>query len=161
MANLFPNPSFETDLSNWGNDASYTRSNDTAEDGSWSVKQVATSGYDNFTTQNDAPHKIPVSVGTKYTLSLWYKLTINSGLSPNYEIHDDLPYSGSNLATGNLTAASVWTQKVINFTSDSTGYVTLRIYNNNGNVLAYYDNFNLDLTPGGGTGSLLSQRLPF
>lgn len=154
MGNQFPNPSFETDTTGWGLDSDFTRTNEDAFDGSWSIKQVSAGGFKNFTTTNNSLNKIPVIAGGKYSLSFYYKLTITSGLSPNIEIHDDTPFAGNVIASATLTSAAVWTKKTISFTAPSTGYITFRLFNNQGTLTAFYDLFYLELTGISGSASV-------
>src|SRR5579884_1039373 len=74
--NLITNPSFESGTTNWSVDASWSRVNTDAEDGSYSMKMVAASGYDGLM------YTLTVAQNTNYVVDFWYKTTVNSGFPP-------------------------------------------------------------------------------
>lgn len=144
MANIISNFSFETDTAGWTMDADWVRSSQDAYDKSWSIKQISASGFNNFTTQNDSDSRYAVSANQPYTFSFYYKLTITSGFGPNIEIHDDTPFAGNVIGSTALSATATWVQVKLAVKS-STGFMSFRMYNNDGNVVGFYDMFNLDI----------------
>lgn len=142
QANQIPNPSFETDTSGWSLDSDYVRSNEDSYSGSWSVKQTSTSGNANFTTANDATG-ISVTANVYQTLSFYAKVTVNSGNPPIFAVNTGSAF-GSTIATDNLaTTNGTWQIFAIGFNPGAQTKVWLRIFNNGGNITAYYDNFDI------------------
>lgn len=142
--NLVLNPDFEINTTGWGLDADYSRVNTDSFSGSWSIKQVSSSGFANFTTTNDAVGW-DVIPNHDYTLSFYYKLTINfAGQGPNFEVNSISAF-GTNITTGSLLAQASWTRKTISFNSGNNSKIWFRLYNNNGNVVGFYDAFQLEL----------------
>ncbi len=144
--NLVTNPSFESDTSTWGLDGDFTRVTSDSFSGSASVRQISTSGFANFTTQNDVPSGYDVQSNRIYTFSFYYKMAITSGSGVNIEIKDNTPYGGATLASDVISSnAGSWTRKTITFrTGASTAKVWFRLYNNNGSCTAFYDAFQLE-----------------
>lgn len=141
--NLFLNPSFEVGTSGWDLDSDYARTNTDSFSGSWSVKQISTTGFANFNITNDGVG-LAVIPNVTYTLSFYYKMTINSGLGTIYQINTGSPF-GSTITSAGLTAQASWTRVTVTFNPGSNNKIWLRFFNNNGSVTAFYDAFQLEL----------------
>jgi hypothetical protein len=142
--NLVLNPSFEVDTSGWYLDADYTRVNTDSYSGTWSIKQVSTTNYANFTTSNDATG-LAVVPNTMYVASFYYKMAITSGSGVNVQINGGSAYGTTLVAVGLSSNAAAWTSLIMYFYSGSNTKVYFRISNNNGNCVAYYDAFQLEI----------------
>lgn len=143
--NVIANPSFETNTTGWNLEADYTRSNEQAQAGSFSIKQASTTGFSNFLTEDAG---IPLTPGLGYTASYYAKVTINSGNPPKFRITHTDKYGDSGINGGvtiiedDITASGSFTLRSYSFIAPMAT-VWLRIFNNNGNVTAYYDSFKL------------------
>lgn len=143
--NIVPNPSFETNTTGWDLDSDFTRSSDDAKFGTYSIKQVSASGFAQIVTHNDSSVGLPVSINTLYSASFYYKLTINSGLAPIWYLNGTSAF-GTTIKTGTLVATTSWTRVVTYFNPKTVTKVYFRIQNNNGDVAAFYDGFQLEAT---------------
>ncbi len=139
-ANQISNPSFETDTSGWSLDSDFTRSNDTASDGTWSVKQVSAGNFANFTTTNDATG-IAVTANTNYVLTFYAKVNTTSGNSPLLDIDTGSAF-GTTITSRDFPSVD-WREYALPFNPGSQTKVWIRVHNNGGTVTAYYDNFNI------------------
>lgn len=141
-ANQISNYSFETDLSGWGNDSDFTRVNTDAYDGSWSVKQISTGNFANFTTTNDATG-ITVLANTFYVLTFYAKITISSGNSPLMDVNTGSAF-GTTISSRDFSGTGGnWRMFELEFNPGASTKVWLRLHNNGGTVTAFYDNFNI------------------
>ncbi len=144
-ANVIVNASFETNTTGWNLEADYTRSNEQAQAGSFSIKQVSTAGFSNLLTEDAG---IPLTPGLGYTISYYARVTINSGNPPKFRVTHTDKYGDSGVNNGvtiledEVTASGSFTRRAYSFTAPMST-VWLRIFNNNGNVTAYYDSFKL------------------
>lgn len=131
----------ETTDTPWYFDTGFSRSNTDAYDGSWSINQNTTTGFPSTISE-----EMTVSESTDYTLTFWKKVTVNSGNPPKLQLNKTGPTSGE-IHIEDVTAAASWTQVTVNFTTDA-GQTSLwmRIFNNNGDVDAFYDLFVNDVT---------------
>lgn len=141
--NLFLNPSFEADTTGWDLDADFTRVTSDSFSGAASVQQISAANFANFVIANGDGIGLAVVPFAQYTLSFYYKMTVNSGLAPNWEVNQTSAF-GANLAAGGLSAQASWTRQTITFNSGNNTKIWLRIYNNNGNVIGFYDAFQLE-----------------
>lgn len=140
--NLITNFDFETNTTGWQLASDFTRSSDDAQNGSFAIKQVSTSDFANFATENAG---ISVAANSDYTLTFWVKGTVNSGFPPNYQINTTNAFAGP-IKSGQVTATGgSWEQKTIKFNTGSATKIWIRFFNNNGDVAYFYDNFSLTL----------------
>lgn len=138
--NLVVNPSFEVDLGSWNVEANWTQSTEDAFSGINSVKQVSPSSFNNF--YQNTP--MPVVRNTNYVVSFYYKLTIISGLGTHLQINTPGAFD-TTIVEQQLTAAAAWTRQAASFNSGANDTVAIRFFNNNGNVVGFYDAFQLEL----------------
>lgn len=138
--NLITNGSFESNTTGWDLDADYTRDNGDAYIGAYSVKQASTSGYANFYTTTAG---ITVEAYTDYLITFNRKVTVTSGLAPLFQVNTGSAFGtfleGSYIPLNDTDSA--WEQTSITINTGAQTTVWLRIFNNNGAVTAYYDNF--------------------
>lgn len=153
--NLVPNPSFESGLAPWaaGWNTSYTApsiDNTDAYAGSNSAK------YDNPSATTGFFQDIPVTAGTQYTVSFWYKSSAANKARIWSNFKDA---SGNNIYLGGtsqsavgdplrnnnsyLAAASAWTQFSLTFTAPTdVTTLTLHVRAYGGGVVSF-DEFSL------------------
>lgn len=144
-SNILPNGDFETNTTGWTLDGNFTRSTLDSHSGTASVAQSSAGGFQNFTTVNDSTG-LAVTANTYYTLKFWYKLSV-TGNAPNVWVTSGSAYGtplGSSILGG---TAGGWVQGSIGFNTGSNTKVWIRIFNNNGTVSGFYDQF--ELTTGG------------
>jgi hypothetical protein len=141
--NIVPNPSLETDDSDWTLAASFTRNNDTAQHGSWAIKFSGTSQNTDSRTA-----LIAASPNTQYTVSGYIYRA--SGFSGNTSI-DWLEYDSgeSQLVDGGntqVTDTDTWTRVSATFTTNaSTAFIRVRfVCDNTATGTAYGDAFQLE-----------------
>lgn len=138
--NLLPNTSFETNTTGWTLEAGFTRVNTFAYDGTFSVQQSTTSGYNNF--YSDA---ITVEANTDYTLEFYARVTLNAGnLLPIAQVNGGSAFGASLLPSLYYIlqdTSGAWVKQSITVNTGSNTTVYIRIFNNNGNITAFYDNF--------------------
>lgn len=127
--------------------ADYTRSTDTAKTGSYSIKQSSASAYANFLFDDPG---IPVIPGEWYIISFWSKITINSGNAPIFRVTHTNKYGDSDINNGvtlyeaTIDASGSFVKNTVRLQiPDGIRAIFLRIFNNGGNVLAYYDDFSV------------------
>lgn len=140
--NLITNGDFETDLSGYSFDSDFTRSNDFAQSGSWSLKEVSTSGFQNFTTLNDA-NGIDIAPNTLYRFSFYVKLQTLSGSNTPIVYVNSQNAFGTTIVSQVLSPSASFQKVTLEFDSGSAEKVWIRISTNNSNVIAYYDLFSL------------------
>jgi len=141
-ANQISNYSFESDTTGWGLDSDFTRTNTDSFEGSWSIKQVSTGGFANFTTANDATG-ITVTPNVDQIVTFYAKITITSGFSPLLDINTGSAF-GTTIASRDFTATNgSWVRFTLSFNPSSNSKVWLRFHNNGGTITAFYDYFNL------------------
>lgn len=139
--NLISNGTFETDTTGWTLQSGFTRSSEDKHSGSWSIKQVSTSGFNNFKTD-----PITVTPNTDYILTYWYKLISNSGfqdvikidrLAPDVAENNDLGFAG--------TSGGAWVKKQLKFNTGTATSIDVRILNFGNSNTAFFDDFHLGL----------------
>jgi len=164
--NLITNPSVETNLAGFTaqdgtalNSSVFTRSNETAEDGSWSVKQVSSWGtYDALT------YAVTVTASTNYVWTFWHKIQAIAGdgshFPPVFGVGDATNASWNGVKDGGISSddGGVWHRTQLLFNSGSNTQVHLNIMNFGGENLCYFDNFNLCVQ---GTPTLATREASF
>lgn len=144
LGNQISNFSFESGTSGWGMDSVFTRTNEDAHDGTWSIKQVSTSGFQNFYTANDATG-IAVTPNTYQILKFWAKVNLTSGSPPSYYINSGSAF-GTTIESNTVGHTNGrWQLFALGFNPGSASKVWIRFLNNNGNVTAYYDDFTVEI----------------
>lgn len=141
--NLIANGSFETNTTGWTLGADYTRANDDAFIGSWSIKQVSTTGNATFTTASGSG--LAVTAYADYQLIFRAKV-VAGGALPRLTI------LGGSLAGPNLLAAPYtivdtngsWVEISLSFNALQYTSVFIVITNQGGAVTAHYDLFSLN-----------------
>lgn len=147
--NLFgSNPSFETDTTDWilnadgGYADAFTRSNEDAHDGTWSIKQVSA-----FNTYQQIRRLFTVTANTDYTLTFWNKIQVivgdGSHLVPAVEIQNS---SGANFQVNGLTASASWQQTQIKFNSGARTSIYVTIVNQGAQTVCFYDQFDVSVS---------------
>lgn len=150
MINEFPNPSLEAGVSGWGFEADFTRSNSDAHSGEYSIAQSSVSEFANCVFGNDGVD-LKVKANTLYILSFWVKLISHTGFGVNVDINAISPYEGHvtdgspalNGVGDSLATSGEWEKLSIPFNSGANTKLYLRMYNCNGAMVAYYDDFKL------------------
>lgn len=115
--NTVPNPSFETDTTGWANDTNATLTRVTTQkfSGTAAVQITATAGADAKISTPSGTSGIPVTIGTYYALSAWFKsaVTARSCLA-QIRWYDS---GGSLLSTSSgstvTDSTSAWTESVL------------------------------------------------
>lgn len=148
-SNLLSNPDFESGTSTWQLGTDFSRVSDgNTHSGSFAIKQVSTGGFDNFTTTNDATG-ITVQANTDYVFWMYAKVQITSGLGPIVQVNSGSAFGTTLNSYGSLNATldvngNPGFQKIgFVFNSGNNTKVWIRIFNNNGTVTCYYDDFNI------------------
>lgn len=138
--NLVTNDSFETNTTGWTLGTGYSRSTDTAHDGTYAIKSVQTSGYNELIS--DA---IATTQDTDYVYTFWRNVDVNSGAAPVTFIKG--VDTGTTIKDGGFSSdtSGAWIKKQILFNSGANDSIQIRHVNWNGNNTAYYDNVNLSL----------------
>jgi hypothetical protein len=145
--NLVRNPSFDgPDGGNWSVGTNFA---DSATGGNISphcIAQTSPNGFDNLTSENDSQGGYVVLPSTNYVFSFFGKVTVTSGSAPGAQINITSAF-GATLAAITVTdTAGVYQRFSIAFTTGASDTeVWFRLFNNNGNVTAFYDNFQLEL----------------
>jgi aryl-phospho-beta-D-glucosidase BglC (GH1 family) len=147
---LIANPSFELGATNWYTDGDYTVGQTLPYLGLNEMTQSSSSGYGTFGSGSP----IPVTPGTDYTLSMWYKMTSTTQFTaPHLRInHTDL-FNGAISDTQPFVPTTTWTRISVTFNSGTYSQVWMQVQNNGNAVTAYYDAINL--TPGTSAGNYL------
>lgn len=135
--NLVKNPSFEVDTTTWTLESEFSRVTTDAYKGTASVKQISSSGFQNFYESDSGISVVP---NTNYVASFYYKLTINSGAGTVFQVNGTTAFD-NNLGQEFLGAASSWTRVSVSFNSGAHTKVYLRIFNNDSDVVGFYDAF--------------------
>lgn len=158
LVNLVPNPSFEVDTDGWALDGVFSRSNEDAYQGAYSIKLVAPDGFANLTTTNDESSGIPVVPNSSYRLSVYYKLTNNSGNNPIVRVRRDSAF-GTELAAGFPSPNGSWTrlQFTVSVPADCNK-VWIVVSNNGGDVIMFLDAFQLE--PGTSANNYIDGSIP-
>lgn len=146
VVNKVSNPGFESSSSGWSLGSDFTRDNTSPRTGTWAIKQSSASGFDNFTTVNDATG-IPVDPNTDYVFGFYAKITVTTGLAPILELNKDSAYGSHIIESALSDTGGSYQLFLYNFNSGSNSKVYIRIYNNNGNITAYYDDFFIQVQP--------------
>lgn len=144
--NLITNSSFETNTTGWSLDADYTRSNTDAYDGSYSIKQVSTSGFSNFYTGSSG---IAVDANSDYIITFRAKVTVTSGFAPLFQVNVGSAF-GTTLDGSFKTISATggeWVEQTATINTGGNTTIWLRIFNNDGAVTAYYDQFSIIKIP--------------
>lgn len=143
---LMRNPTVDKDSNGFAfSNGEFARSDEDAWQGTHSIKQLSTTGFESMVT--DA---IPVEPNTDYVVSFYYKFT---NATFDFEtpwvrmMHTD-PYSGVELASEQILTISLgnWLRFDMTFNSGANSEVYMRVHNNNSDITCFYDGFNL--TPG-------------
>ncbi len=143
--NLVNNPSYESNTTGWTLEGDFARSSEEASTGTYSIKQTSTSNYSNLLTEDAGISVVP---GKSYTASYYAKVTVNSGNPPKFRITHIDKYGDSGINGGvtlvedDVIASGSFTRRLYSFTAP-TNKVWFRIFNNNGNVTAFYDYFKI------------------
>lgn len=146
--NLLSNDSFESNTTGWSLDADFTRVSNDSYDGTYSIKQVSTTGYANFTTASGS--EIDVEPNTLYKLT-WYAKVSAAANQPILQINGGDAY-GAGGDPANLLSSTFyfmsdtggsWVQHSVTVNSQNNTSIGIRIFNNNSAVTAYYDSFRL------------------
>lgn len=140
---LHLNPSVETDTTGFTLSAEFTRSNDTALDGTYAIKQV--SDYNTYTW---CSYQVTVLANTDYVWTMNYKGVTAPGASfqlpPVQWVGTTV--NGSQVIDGGVISPSAdWTQRQVKFNSGANTTVRLNIINFGGRNDYYYDKFHLGL----------------
>lgn len=135
--NLISNGSFETDTTGWTLASGYTRVNETAKDGSYSVKQVTPNGYNSLTSD-----LITVTENTNYVLTFWRKMSVLSGMPPVLFIKNA---AGTTIKDAGYSedTAGLWVRKQVIFNSGANTQVRMQFVNWSGNAVGYFDKIHL------------------
>lgn len=143
---FFGNPGFESggDGVGWQFDADYTRSNLDAHEGTWSINQVSTTGFANLYTINNGLGII-VPANSNFILSFWLKVVSVTGSLAKLQVNHDSAFGVSYLDVVTVGTVGAWQQFSVRFNSGNFTNIWIRIYNNNGALTAYYDQFELEL----------------
>jgi len=141
---LVSNTSFESNTTGWDLDADYTRSSTDAYEGTYSVKQVSTTGYANFNTAA-VGGGVAVEAYSDYEVTFRRNVTVTSGLSPLFQVNTVSAFGG--FIVGSYVplydTAGAWDETTVTINTGSATAIWLRIFNNNGAVTAYYDKFSV------------------
>ena len=133
----------ETDTSGWSLEGDYERSDEEANSGTYSIKQTSTGDFANLLTESAG---IKLEPGKRYNLSLYSMLEITSGSAPKLRLTYIDPY-GDIGTNGGQTLFEIEVPESEDFANTSIDFtapddiVWIRIFNNNGTVTAYYDDF--------------------
>lgn len=144
--NLVRNPSFDGPLSgNWALDADYSLSASGGNISPSCIAQSSTGNFANFTSQNDAAGGYVVVPSTSYVFSFYAKIAVSSGNPPQTQINKTSAF-GTSLATLSLAdTGGVYQRFSLSFTTGASDTeVWFRLFNNGGNVVAHYDNMQLE-----------------
>lgn len=146
--NLVINPGFELGIEpSWERDAAvYTHTTEDKHSGLYAVKMVAPNGFSNLTTLNDSTG-LALQTNRWYKFTFWYKMALNSGNGVVYQLNVGAGQAfGDQLIDGELFGtASQWRQVVRYFNSRENAKVWIRLFNNNSDVVAYFDDFSITL----------------
>jgi len=134
---LISNGGFETNSTGWTLDANYTRDNTDSKSGSWSVKQVSTTGYQNLYSSSG----ITVTANTDYVLTFWLKMT--SASPTRLQVNRTSAFGTPFFDNALVDNAGVWTLVTKTFNTGIYTQIWIRFYNDNGTVTAFYDDFSL------------------
>lgn len=142
--NLIPNPSFEVNSTGWTLGADFTRSNNNAYLGTYSIKQVSLANSTaSFTTASGSG--IAVGQYTDYQLTFYVNISITSGAAPQLQIQGGA-LGGPNLLSSPLTldnTSAQWVPITVQFNSLQYSSIFVSIQNQGGALTAYYDFFTL------------------
>lgn len=139
--NLIANPSFEVNTTGWTLGTDFTRSNGNAYLGTFSIKQVSTTGSVAFTTASGSP--ITVTQNADYELIFYTNVAITSGSGAHLQIQGGA-IGGTNLLISDTVlndTAGVWTPVSVTFNSGNFTSIFINIFNVGGSLTAYYDSF--------------------
>lgn len=146
-SNIITNPSFETNTTGWALGTAFTRSNLSAQDGTWAVRQVSSAGTYDFLT-----YDATVTQNTDYVWTFWYKTTWTPGSDGQNPVAvwvgtgDNAGDNGrTQLDAGYLAGATEWTRKQVTFNSGANTLVHLNLVNHGGTNTSYFDNHNLSV----------------
>lgn len=151
--NIISNPSAETNTTGYTLGSGYSRSSDTAQDGTWSIKGVQGSGFAEFSIDS-----LTVSASTDYVYTFWYNVDNISGFPPvtfikGIDSNTTIKDAGFSSDTNGL-----WVRKQVLFNSGANTTIQIRHLNWGGNCVSYYDKFNLAVQ---GTPELASRETTF
>lgn len=157
--NLISNGDFETNTTGWGNgtysggaqgalnSSVFTRSTDTAENGTYSMKMSTTWG-----TYDSMSYQATVTASTNYVWTIWHKIQAIAGdgshFPPVYWIGDATNSTNMHeVLDAGIQAddGGVWKKTQILFNSGSNTQVNLNIKNFGGQNLCYFDNISLSV----------------
>lgn len=136
--NLITNNSFESNTTGWTLGTGYSRVSEDAHAGSYAIKSVQSSGYEQLISDS-----ITVTENTDYVYTFWRKVSVTSGLAPvtfikGVQTNTTIKDAGYSSAT-----SGAWVRKQVLFNSGANTQVQVRHVNWNGAGTAYYDDFNL------------------
>lgn len=143
--NLRENPSFEVNTTGWTLEADYTRSDEDAHDGEYSVKQVSVADFSNFMTRDEG---LSVHAGITYVLKFWTKCEVTSGTAPKFRIThvdkygDEGVNNGETLIEVILPESEDWVENTFSFVAPAD-IIWIRFFNNGGAITTFYDDFSL------------------
>lgn len=143
--NLRENPSFEVNTTGWTLEADYTRSDEDAHDGEYSIKQVSAADFSNFMTRDEG---LSVHQGAHYVLKFWTKCEVTSGSAPKFRIThvdkygDEGINGGQTLLEVTLPESEDWIENTFSFIAPAD-VIWLRVFNNNGAVTVFYDDYSM------------------
>lgn len=131
---------FEADAAGWTLGADFTRSNEASRTGSWSLKQVSTTGFIGIVSEI-----VTVSASTWYTLTFYYKKISQVSFGPLLEIRkgsdNSVILDGGLLEISGPESEGGWQRKQVQFNSGTETGIKINIKNFNGAVTYYYDDF--------------------
>lgn len=135
---LVQNANLDDADTGWSFGTGFSRSSADAYSGSYSVAQSSTSGYDAVRS-----NEMTVTSSATYTITFWYKVTVNSGSAPTLNIYTTNFGFNDSVHSATLSDTSgAWAQYSSTFDASATSTSAwVNIKNNNGNVTAYYDDF--------------------